>query len=341
MKPGGIMKLKKIFSYFFILFIVSLFAIQCGSDPAAEGEKAFQAANYNLAIKHFVEARKQNPAEKKKYEEKIALAYMFRGKNLYSKSKNVKSFSGNFEKALDYMTSESSESFKKEYSQILYELAVAYMVTRPENEIQKEENLNKTLGYLEDAIVNDESNAKADSLLEKIKVDNFQKMLNRGKDFYSRAGKKGNSDYYITAEYYFQRAAYFDLHNKEAKTMLAKTRAKTLSILDNREDFAMAVADMSKQGGNLILDLTIKNYSTTPVSLDLKNFELTDANGKVYPLNQKMMDETFKAKSLQNQKLGELKFVDGIIVFSVPTKTKIEYLGYRLNEDETVKKYFP
>jgi hypothetical protein len=123
--------------------------------------------------------------------------------------------------------------------------------------------------------------------------------------------------------------------------MLTKTRAKTLSILDNRENFAMAVADMSKQGGNLILDLTIKNYATTPVSLDLKSFELTDADGNTYPLNQKMMDETFKAKRLQNQTLGELKFVDGIIVFSVPAKTNIEYLGYRLNEDETVKKYFP
>ena len=341
MKPGGIMKLQRIFSSVFILFFVSLIAIQCGSDPAAEGEKAFEAANYNLAIKHFLEARKQNPAEKQQYEEKIALAYMLRGKNLYNTNKNVKSFSGNFEKALDYLPSESSESFQKEYSQVLFELAVAYMVTRPENEIQKEENLNKTLGYLEDALVNDGSNSKADSLLEKIKADNFQKMLNKGKDFYSKAGKKGNSDYYITAEYYFQRAAYFDLHDTQAKNMLAKTRAKTLSILDNREDFAMAVADMSKQGGNLILDLTIKNYATTPVSLDLKSFELTDVDGNTYPLNQKMMDETFKAKRLQNQKLGDLKFVDGIIVFSVPAKTNIEYLGYRLNEDETVKKYFP
>ncbi len=335
------MKVQRIFSSVFILFFVSSIAIQCGSDPAAEGEKAFQAANYNLAIKHFLEARKQNPTEATQYEEKIALAYMLRGKNLYGTSKNVKSFSGNFEKALDYIPSKSSEAFHKEYSQILFELAVAYMVTRPENEIQKEENLNKTLGYLEDALVNDESNTKADSLLAKIKADNFHKMLNKGKDFYSRAGKKGNSDYYITAEYYFQRAAYFDLNNQEAKSMLAQTRAKTLSILDNREDFAMAVADMSKQNGNLILDLTIKNYATTPVSLDLKNFELTDVDGNIYPLNQKMMDETFKAKSLQNQTLGELKFVDGIIVFSIPAKTNVEYLGYRLNEDETVKKYFP
>jgi hypothetical protein len=324
-----------------ILCSFSFLFIHCGSDPAAEGEKAFESANYNLAIKHFLEARKSNPAEKKTYEEKIALSYMLRGKNLYEKSRNVKSFSGNFEKSLGYIPDDPSVSFKKEYSKVLFALGNGYQQTRPENEIQKEEYLNKSIQYLEDALYNDENNSSADSLLEKIKANNFQKMLNKGKDFYTKAGKTKNGDYYITAEHYFQRAYYFDIHNDEAKKMLSQTRKKTLSVLNNREDFAMAVADMNRQSKSLILDLTIKNYATSPVSIDIKEFEIIDLDGKSYPLDKTMMDTKFKGKVMKNQELAELKFADGILVFSIPSKVKIDYLGYRLNEDETVKKYFP
>ena len=103
----------------------------------------------------------------------------------------------------------------------------------------------------------------------------------------------------------------------------------------------MAIADMSRQSGNLILDLTIKNYATSPVTIDIKNFEVVDIDGNSYSLNKKMMDSKFSKKSLKNQKLGELKYVDGIIVFAVPSKVKLDYLGYRLDDGETTKKYFP
>jgi len=335
------MKTQKFIYFLIIIFSLSLMTIHCGSDPAVEGDKAFESANYNLAIKHFLEARKSNPAEKQSYEEKIALSYMLRGKSLYEKSNNIKSFSGNFEKSLEYIPDTPSDYFKKEYSKILFSLGNGYLQARPENEIQKEDYLNKSIGYLEEAIAYDENNSSADSLLAKIKVDNFQKMLNKGKDFYTKAGKTKNGDHYITAEYYFQRAAYFDIHNEEAKKMLSKTRNKTLSVLNNREDFAMAVADMSRQSKSLILDLTIKNYATSPVDIDVANFEIVDLDGKTYPLDKNMMGTKFKGKGLKNQKLPELKFADGIIVFSISSKVKIDYLGYRLNEDETVKKYFP
>jgi hypothetical protein len=166
-------------------------------------------------------------------------------------------------------------------------------------------------------------------------------MLNKGKDFYSKAGMTKNSDYYINAEYYFQRAVYFDIYNEEAEKMLYKTRKKTLSILNNREDFAMAVADISRQSKDIILDLTIKNYATNPVKLDIKKFKIVDIDGKAYIINEKMMDEKFKNQSLKDQNLGELKLAEGYLVFSIPQKVKIDYLGYQVNEDETAKKYFP
>jgi hypothetical protein len=335
------MKIQKIISSFFILCGLALLIIQCGSDPAVEGDKAFESANYNLAVKHFLEARKQNPAEKQSYEEKIALSYMLRGKTLYETSHNIKSFSGNFEKSSEYIPENPSDYFKKEYSKILFALGNGYLKSQPENEIQKEDFLNKSIQYLEDALFSDENNVSADSLLAKIKVDNFQKMLSKGNDFYSKAGKTKNGDHYITAEYYFQRAAYFDIYNDEAKKMLSKTRKKTLSVLNNREDFAVAIADMSRQSQSLILDLTIKNYATSPVSIDIKNFELVDRDGNTYKMDTGTMESKFKGKSLKSQKLAELKFADGIIVFSIPSKISIDYLGYRLNEDETIKKYFP
>jgi len=335
------MKTQKIILSFAILCGLVFLTMHCGSNPAVEGDKAFESANYNLAVKHFLEARKQNPAEKQTYNEKIALSYMLRGKSLYEKNHNIKSFSGNFEKSSEYIPENTSDYFKKEYSKVLFALGNGYLQARPENEIQKEDYLNKAIQYLEDALYNDENNSSADSLLAKIKVDNFEKMLNRGNDFYTKAAKTKNSDHYITAEYYFQRAAYFDIYNDDAKKMLSKTRNKTLSVLNNREDFAMAVADMSRQTNSLILDLTIKNYATSPVPIDIKNFEIVDLDGKVYLLDTNTMDSKFKGKSMKNQKLAELKFADGIIVFSIPKKVSIDYLGYRLNEDETVKKYFP
>jgi tetratricopeptide (TPR) repeat protein len=335
------MKTAKILLSVVMLCSLMLFLIQCGSDPAVEGEKAFESANYNLAIKHFLEARKSNPAEKQTYEEKIALSYMLKGKTLYERNRNVKSFSGNFEKSLEHIPDAPSDFFKKEYSKILFALGQGYQKAKPENEIQKEEYLNKSIQYLEDALYNDENNASADSLLEKIKRDNFQKMLNKGEDFYTKAGKTNNGDHYITAEYYFQRASYFDIYNDDAKKMLSKTRKKTLSVLNNREDFAMAVADMNRLSKSLILDLTIKNYATSPVKIILDNFELVDLDGKSYSLDKTMMGTKFKGKTLKDQELAELKFADGIIVFAIPKRVKIDYLGYRLNEDETVKKYFP
>jgi len=335
------MNFSKILSTIILIFLLSISAFNCGSDPAAEGEKAFQAANYNLAIKHFIEAKKENTENKDAFDEKIALSYMLRGQDLYGRTKNVKSFSGNFEKALDYVPDNPSPDFNQKYSEILYAIANAYMNARPENEIQKEEYLNKTINYLEDALVNDENNTAASELLDKIKVDNFQKMLNKGKDFYSKAGRTKNNDYYINAEYYFQRAAYFDIHNKDAVKMLSKTRKKTLSILNNREDFAMAVADMNRQSKDLILDLTIKNYATNPIELNIKKFELVDIDGNSYKINEKMMNEKFKDKNLKNQKLAELKLAEGYIVFSIPKNAKIDYMGYQLNDEETAKKYFP
>lgn len=319
-----------------IIFILS----QCGINPAEEGEQAFQKGNYNLAIKHFLEARKQDPSNNI-INEKIALAYMYRGEELFSKTKNIKSFSGNFEKSNDFIPENPSVEFKENYSKILYSLAKGYNDSNPQNDIEKEEFLNKSITYLEEATFQDELNSQAAELLEQIKSENFQKMLDKGKDFHNKARKQGKNDLYFTAEYYFKKAAYFDIHNEEAKKLLSKTREKTLSILNIQEDLAIAIADYAWESNAMILDLVLHNYGMNPIDIDITKFELVDLEGNSYSLNKSIMKKKFANKSLKSNKLAEMKSIEGYIVFSVSNKTKIEYLGYTLNAEKTVKKYFP
>jgi hypothetical protein len=334
------MKLSKGLAVFCLVIFFAFSMFYCGSSPAEEGENAFENGNYNLAIKLFLEAKKQNPDDNN-INEKLALSYMFRGKDLFEKTKNIKSFSGNFEKATNFIPESSSQEFKKNYSNILYALANGYINSTPQNEIEKEEFLNKSITYLEDAIYQDENNSEAEGLLAQIKSDNFQKMLDKGTDFFNKASKQKKNDMFFTAEYYFKKAAYFDTHNEEAKTWLSKTREKTLSILDIQEDLSIAVADYVNQSGKFIIDLVMHNYGMDPVEIKLQNFELADLEGKTYTLDENYMNSKFAKKKVKNQKLAELKNIEGYLVFSVPSGTKIEYLGYKLNEEKIFKKYFP
>jgi tetratricopeptide (TPR) repeat protein len=328
--------------YVKILFLIAAVSIfwACGSNPAEKGEKAFQEGNYNIAIKHFVEAKSQNPADQS-YAEKIALSYMYRGKELFGMRRNLKAYSGNFEKASDFIPDNPSPEFKKQYSEILYDLSQAYMKTKPNNEIEKEEFLNKAIEYLEEALYQNAQNTVAEEYLNTIKSDNFQKMLDKGNDFYEKARKSKNYDLYFSAEYYFKKASYFDIHNTDAKNMLSKTREKTLSVLNFREDLAMAVADYTYQSGNFIMDLTMKNFMRNPVPIDINNFELVDSDGNTYPVNTSIMKEKFSKKSIKNVKLAELKTVDGIIAFAVPKKVNFDYVAYNLPDGKSVKKYIP
>jgi hypothetical protein len=320
--------------------LFTFFLVACGSDPAQEGENAFNNADYNIAIKQYLEARKQDP-KNKAIDEKIALSYMLKGEDLFKKTRNIKSFSGNFDKATTYIPDTPSNEFNNSYSSILYSLAAAYMKAKPQNDIEREDYLNSAISYLEDAIYYQEANTKADSLLKKIKSDNFQKMLNKGKDYYARARKARKFDLYLSAEYYFKKAAYFDMENSEAVKLLSQTREKTLSILNVRDDLAMAIADQVQQNGKLILDITLRNYLNDPISIDIKKFKIMDKDGNGYAIDSQTMNSKFADKQIKNQKLTNTKDLEGIVVFSVPNKVKKECLAYELDSGDVVKKFFP
>lgn len=328
-----------VLSVILISFSFSLF--YCGGNSAEEAEKAFQSGNYKMAIQLFGKAREQDP-NNQMYNEKIALSFMHRGLDFFKKTNNIKAFAGNFEKSSEYIPESPSPEFKISYSAMLFKLGEAYIKSKPQNDIQREEFLNNSLTNLEEALFLDENNTSADSLMAKIKVDNFQKMLDKGKDLYTKARKQKNYDMYFSAEYYFKKAAYFDVHNEEVKDLLSATRKRTLPVLNYRDDIALAIAETKRNKNKLILDIRVKNYLTDPIEVNIENFKIFDLEGNTYPIDKAWMEKNLGKSSLKNTKLDQKKtFVDGIIVLSVPKNIKPDYLSYKVSDSKESKKYFP
>ena len=341
LSTGGVMKfLARLFS-FIVVGVLSFMYLQCGGNPSEEAENAFQNENYNLAIQLFSEAAKAEP-DNPTYKERIAVSYMHRGKEYFDKTKNIKSFTGNFEKATEYIPENPSPEFKKYYSEMLYVLAESYMASNPENDIQREDFLNSAITNLEEALYMDETNKPAEDLLAKIKADNFQKMLDKGKDFYEKATKQKNYDLYFSAEYYFKKASDFDIYNQEVKKLLSQTRKQTLSVLNYRHDLAIAIIETKHQGDSFILDLRIKNFLPEPVEINVDNFKIYDTEGKTYNLDKALMDGKLSKASIKNTTLDTQKsFVDGIVVIALPNGVNPEYLSYNDGKKPETRKYFP
>jgi tetratricopeptide (TPR) repeat protein len=320
-------------SYFILLIFVN-----CGGDPAVEGEKALKKGEYPQAILKFSEAKKKNP-DNTVYNEKIALAYMLQGKKLYERTNNIQSFVGNFDKGFSFIPEETSPEFRKEYSKILFSIGKAYLDASPENEIQKQEYLTKGMDNLESAVANDETNEEAVNILKSFKTNNLTKMMEKGKEYYNNAKKTGNNDLYLTAEYYFKKAAYFDPDNKEAQGYLSKTREQTISILNIQEDLALAIIDQLRNADNFILDIGMHNYTNIPISIDIDCFELNDFEGNVYQLDKETMNKF--PNRLKNQEIQAGETVKGYIVFKIAKNIKVESISYRQESGQIIKKYFP
>lgn len=332
------MNLFKKFCNFLITIILLAVFLGCGGNPYEEGLTAFQKGDYNLAIKYLSEARQEAP-ENQSIDEKLATAYMYKGKDLYDKRNNLSSYTGNFSKGEEFIPAAPSQEFQIEYSNLLLDLANAYQNTKPENDVQKEDFLNKTISSLETSLGYNPDNKASEDLLNKIKSDNFTSILDKGKRLFSQAKKEDNKDLYFTAEYYFIKANNFDPENQEALNYLSKTRKQTLDVLDLDQDFALAIVDQTYSNGSYIFEIGIQNNSPNPVNISYSNFILMDKNGTSYPLDKNTMS---KFKNILNEKtLTDRKTISGIIAFKMSKKTKIDYIGYSLGENKVVKKYFP
>ena len=319
-----------------ISFILLIFG--CGSNALEDGIKALEKNDFNLAIKHLSEAKKEKPDDPV-INEKLAYAYMLKGKDLFEKRKNLSAFTGNFSKGEEFIPATPSQEFQVNYSDLLFSLANAYQNTKPENDVQKEDFLNKTIAALETALGYNPENNAADEMLTQIKSDNFRQILDKGIRLYKQAIKEDNKDLYFTAEYYFNKACNFDSENEEAAGYLSKTRKKTLDVLDISQDFALAIADHQYSKGSYIFEIFIQNNAPNPIEIKHDNFILQDKNGTTYPLDKITMGK-FK-NQLPEKPLTDRKTISGIIAFKMTKKADVDYIGYQLNEKNTAKKYFP
>jgi hypothetical protein len=324
-------------SYLIIIGCMIVF-LGCGGNSLEEGLNALEKEDYNLAIKHLSEAKNEqtdNPV----INENLALAYMLKGKDLYDKRKNLSAFTGNFSKGEEFIPATPSQDFQVKYSDLLLEMANAYQNTVPENDVQKEDFLNKTIACLETALGYNPENTAADELLIKIKSDNFSQILDKGIRLYNQATKEDNKDLYFTAEYYFKKANNFDSENKEAANYLSKTRKKTLDVLDVAQDFSLAIADHQYSKGSYIFEIFIQNNSPNPIEIKHDNFILQDKSGNNYPLDKATMSK-FK-NILPEKSLTDRKTISGIIAFKMNKKVDLDFIGYQLSENKIAKKYFP
>jgi len=326
----------------FILISVLVFsALNCGGDKSADAEQAFLKGDYTTAIEVYTKVRQQDSTVQR-VNERLALAYMYRGQELYKKTINLQSFSRNFEQGVKYIPVEPSTEFKRVYSQILFDIGNAYFKGKPANEIEKEDFLTRTTTYMHQALAQDSTNVNAKNVLEEIKLNNFQKILDKATSIFEKAQKTDNINKYFETETFIKKAQVLGGTTPEMRRMLSRIYAKTLGVLNYEDGIAMAVDKYEFTNGKVIFTLGVRNYLSYPVTLSYSNFLLTDNHGNMYKVDMETMSRDFSMSGIGESTLDQQKsYVDGFLVFAIPDSIKMNYIGYQINAGRVSKKYFP
>ncbi len=328
--------------YLSVLSIIIIFILlyACGGSEMEQGDKSYASGNYAMAINHYLKFKKDH-ANDSLVSQKLALAYFQKGKELYQKSKNIKSFAGNFAKAERHVDSPQDDpAFNKTYSTLLYDLAMAYHNSSPENEVQKEQYFTNTLDYLNLALEFDDGNEQAENALQKIYDENFEAMFNKGVDLYKRARRERNNDLYTSAEYYLTRADHFNPGDPKTEEYLSKVRQKTLSILKNSGPVSFCVVGYKKEKGYFLTDITASNFSRNTMEIDPRLFQLELDDGSLITIDdQKTAD--FNNALTEKKSIEPRKMLDGVLAFKIPARTKVLAMIYTNHDGQQVRKYFP
>lgn len=327
----------------FILVALSVIWFQCSTNPEVEGDNAFNAKDYTTAINHYKNAL-PNSLNKEAVKEKLALAYFYRGEDLYDKTRNVKAFSGNFEEGEKYLPEMPHEDFKKEYSRILFELGRAYSVAPPGNELEKDDFYNKSLTMLGEALYWDVDNSAADSLIQQIRNNSFQELLDKANKYFDRAASTGKVDLYLSAETYLKKAAEYKADDPGVLMLFKKLKKRTLAVLNYQDGVSLAIMSYGHEKDGMLMRLTIKNYLADSVGLDLANFHVIGKDGQRYLIDEEAMRvrKLFGEDCLENVTLNANKpYVEGKILFDMPANVDVGYLAYKVNRRLESRKYFP
>ncbi len=326
--------------YFISMVLIGVFLIQCGGNPEQDGDQAFAQKKYNQALSYYLQAKKAD-SKNQKIDEKIALSYMHKGQQLFARTHNVESFSGNFEKGENFIPeTETSPEFDTKYSAMLHELAKAYRQAKPANEIQKEQYFSKTLDLLDRSLTYNPDNRDAEKTLADIKAENFKQTYEKGMRFLKQAKREKNPDLYLTAERYLKRAVFFNPDDKKALSSLKTARKKTLAVLDMDMDFPFAIADKQYKDGRLLLAFTALNNGGETMEFDPLKLVLITSDDQEIALDV-AYTEKFDNGLTKKMTLEPRKQIDGTLTFKIKKSRRILSLNYPLTEEKQVRKYFP
>ena len=315
----------------------------CGTNFEAEGDKAYDAKDYTTAINNYEKALPKS-LNKEAVKEKLALCFFYRGEDLFKRTRNIKSFTGNFEQGEKYLPLMPDEKFNKEYSRILFEVGKAYSVSTPGNEIEQDEFYTFSLSMLDEALYVDSTNHAADSLIREIRNNSFQKLLDTANKYYERAVKSGKVDLYSSAEYYVKKAAEFNATDAGVLNLFRKIKKQTLAVLNYRDDVSLAVTSYSHEKDGMLIYLAVKNYLPDSVSMEVTKFFVIGKNGERYEVDEDAMRvrKLFGEKCLENITLNSARpYVEGKVIFAVPAGVDVGYLAYKVNRRLETRKYFP
>ena len=326
---------------FSLLNLLIFTAMNCGGDKSVDAEQAFLKGDYTTAIEVYLQVREKDSTIQR-INERLALAYMYRGQDLYKKTMNLGSFVGNFEQGIKYIPAEPSSEFNRVYSQILYQIGNAYYRTRPANDFEKEEFLTKSTTYLHQAVDLDSMNVDAKNVLDEIKLNNFQKILDKAKGIFETAEKRNDINLYFEAGTFIKKAQSIGGTTAEMRRMLIRIYAKTLAVLNYEDGLALAVPKYEYANGKMLFTLAIRNYLPYPVTIGFSNFILVDTRGTMYSVDEETMFRDFSMSGIKEITLDRQNSdMDGFLIFTVPDSVRLDYIGYRISPSRISKKYFP
>jgi len=326
--------------YLIAMLLIGAFMIQCGGNPEQDGDQAFSQKKFNQALSYYLQVKKTTP-NNPKIDEKIALSYMHKGLQLFTKTHNIESFAGNFEKGENLIPeTETSPEFDTQYSGLLHELAKAYRQAKPANEIQKEQYLSRTLDLLDLALTYNPDNSEAEKTLADIKSENFKHTYEKGMRFLKQAKREKNPDLYLTAEHYLKRAVFFNPDDEKALSSLKSVRKKTPAVLDMDMDFPFAIADRQYKDGRLLLAFTALNNGGETMEFDPQKLVLITPDDLEITLDI-AYTEKFDNGLTKKMTLEPRKQIDGTLAFAIKKSRRIISLNYPLTEEKQVRKYFP
>jgi len=327
-----------------LLLTLTVFTLQnCSENIIEKGKKAFIEKNYNEAINLLTSPEIELQKRTKYVNEITVLAFMYRGQELYNKTKNIKSFTGNYQSGKKYLPDSTTNQFDQEYSKLLTSLAEAYSKTKAENDIEQDKFNKNSIEIVNLAIHYDSLNTSAHELHDELKNRNFLDLLNKAKSYYSKAQKLNDPDLYFAAESFLNDASEYDPDHEEVRSLRRKIKKSTLGILNFNDGVALAVTDQLYDKEKLVMLLAVKNYKNKSVSVSPEKIELADIKGNTYEPDTEEMKvrELFGQKIIKSKNLNNSDpYTEGIIAFDVPKNIIISYIALKENGKEISRKYF-